>query len=125
MPVDTAITFTPAELVAVVLGACGLITAVAAAGASLYKVWQWLRKPNTEQDRRLAAHDAKLAEHDRKLAAHDGFFANDKRRIDGMENGNKVTQKAILALLAHAIDGNNMEQMEDARDDLQSYLVNK
>ncbi len=122
---DNTIIFTPAELVTFILGACGLITAVAAAGAALYKVWRWLRKPNTEQDKKLADHDRRLREHDKKLAEHDGYFSNDKRRIDGMEDGNKVTQGAILALLAHAIDGNNVKQMEDARDNLQNYLLNR
>ena len=122
---DQLIVFTPSELVACVLGLCGLITAVAAAWAAILKMWRWLRKPNAEQDKRLNDHAKALKEHTEILAKHDSFFANDKRRMDGIEDGNKVTQKAILALLANAIDGNNVQQMESARDDLQSYLVNK
>lgn len=122
---DRLIVFTPSELVACILGACGLITAIAAAWAAVVKAWRWLRKPNAKQDERLDMHDQRLQQHAEILARHDTFFANDKHRIDDIEDGNKVTQKAILALLANAIDGNNVQQMESARDDLQSYLVNK
>lgn len=122
---DHLIVFTPSELAACVLGLCGLITAVAAAGTAMLKMWRWLRKPNTEQDERLDAHDKTLQEHTDILAKHGIYFKNDKCRMDDIEDGNKVTQKAILALLANAIDGNNVQQMENARDDLQNYLVNK
>lgn len=122
---EQLIVFTPSELVAFVLGACGLVTAVAAALAALLKLWRWVQKPNTKQDERLAAHDKTLREHSQRLDKHDTYFANDKRRMDGIEDGSKVTQRAILALLANAIDGNNVQQMETARDELQSYLVNK
>ena len=41
------------------------------------------------------------------------------------EEGNKYTQKALLALLAHAIDGNNVEQLRKAEDDLKNYLIDR
>ena len=49
----------------------------------------------------------------------------DKQKIESIEEGNKVTQQAILALLNHAIDGNNEEEMIDARKGLNKYLIGK
>ena len=46
-------------------------------------------------------------------------------KITDIEEGNRVTQKAILALLTHSIEGNNTEEMKKAREDLQEYLINK
>lgn len=42
-----------------------------------------------------------------------------------IDDGNKVTQKAILALIDHAIDQNHTDKLIEAKDDLQNYLVNK
>ena len=33
-------------------------------------------------------------------------------------------QKCMLALLSHGIDGNDIEQMQQARSDLNEYLIN-
>lgn len=59
------------------------------------------------------------------MARHDLLFRSDKNRLDEIENGNRVTQMAILALLDHGIDGNNLEQMKQAKEDLQRHLVER
>lgn len=60
-----------------------------------------------------------------KLKEHDSFFDSDKKKLDMLEEGNRVTQKALLALLAHGIDGNSISAMTEARDELQKYLINR
>ena len=55
----------------------------------------------------------------------DEYLALDKRRLDNMDEGNRVTQRALLALLAHGIDGNNVEQMEKAKSALEEHLINR
>jgi predicted negative regulator of RcsB-dependent stress response len=52
-------------------------------------------------------------------------FQSDLRRIEVLEEGNRITQKALLALLGHAKDGNNTKQLEDAENDLKEYLINR
>lgn len=64
-----------------------------------------------------------LIEH--KLIEYDSRFGRDKARLDTIEEGNKVTQKALLALLAHAIDGDNEEQLKEAKVELERYLINR
>lgn len=113
---QTPITFTLAQLWADMLAVAGAIVAISAAVAVLAKVVAKFKKPNTDQNKRLDALEAW-----RKDA--DGYFKADKQRLDGIEAGNRVTQQAILALLDHSIDGNNIEQMQDAKVDLQKYLI--
>jgi hypothetical protein len=36
-----------------------------------------------------------------------------------------VTQQALLALMSHAINGNDIDKLSRAKDDLESYLINK
>lgn len=50
---------------------------------------------------------------------------NDYQRLEKMDEGNRAIQRAILALLDHGIDGNNLDQMQKAKDLLQSHLINR
>lgn len=56
---------------------------------------------------------------------YENRFKSDLRRIEILEEGNRITQKALLALLAHARDGNNTKQLENAENDLKEYLINR
>lgn len=51
------------------------------------------------------------------------YLSNDKRRIDALAEGDKVTKQALLALLGHGIDGNNVDAMIKSKDDLEKYLI--
>ena len=75
-------------------------------------------QPLSELRARVEALELKSKEHDRMLA-------NDLIRLKDIENGTRVTQKAILALLEHGLDGNNIDAMQKAKDELQSYLIGR
>jgi len=55
----------------------------------------------------------------------DNIFPKYDSKISDIEEGNRVTQKAILALLTHSIDGNNVDEMKEAKRELQDYLLKK
>lgn len=95
---------------------CAGISCVAAAGGWLYKLYRAAKSPNEKQDERLAVIEA-------RLDAHDKFFERDKNRLDEIEEGNRVTIRALLALLSHGIDGNEVEAMKAAKKELHDYLT--
>lgn len=74
--------------------------------------------PEKNQNERIAKLETKVDE----LCSR---REKDAIRIAELEKGNVVTQKAILALLSHAIDGNNIDGLVNARDGLQDYLTTK
>lgn len=76
------------------------------------------KAPNDKQNERLTALETWRADVDTKLL-------NDNRRLETIADDNRVTQRALLALLNHGIDGNNIKQMQDAKEDLQAHLINK
>ena len=107
---DTVITFTPASLFAGILAVCAGISCIAAAIGWVIKV--------IKVDERLTALEKTIEEYKQ-------FFANDKDRLDAIEEGNRVTQRAILALLSHGIDGNDIDSMRAAKKELQEYLIDR
>lgn len=49
---------------------------------------------------------------------------NDKKQIADSKECNHVLTKGMLALLEHGINGNNIDQMKDAKNDVNTYLIN-
>ena len=111
---DTAITFTLADF----LWLCGALCTIAAAIAVLYKALAKVQEPEVVQNKRLD-------ELENKISKFEAYFDRDKRRLDSLDEGNRVTQQALLALMSHAINGNDIDKLSRAKDDLESYLINK
>ena len=103
---------------ALILAGASAIVLLSQAAEKIGKAVQLAKAPNVRQDERLE----KVEKHMKEI---DTFLANDKARLDGLEDGNRVTQRALLALLDLSIDGNNIKQMQEAKDSLQNHLINR
>ena len=112
------ITITPNELMTMFLGICIGITTIAAAVTVIIKVVQKIRQPEKSQNERLTALET-------KIKTFEDLFGNDNKRLIELEEGNRVTQQALLALLSHSINGNDTDKLTKARDDLQEYLISR
>lgn len=112
------IMLSPHDLFTMFLAICVAITTVSAAMAVLTKLIQKMRQPEKSQNERID-------ELERVVKRHDALFSCDSRRLNDLEEGNKVTQQALLALLSHAINGNDTDKLTKARDTLQQYLIEK
>ena len=106
------------KIMGIVLAIAGGISTIAGAGNWLIKIVSAMKAPNAEQDIRLG----KLEKHMEEV---DQFLARDKKRLDGIDESTRVTQRALLALLAHGIDGNHQSQMEEAKAELELHLIKK
>lgn len=110
----------------VVVIAAGILTII----NLVDKVANIFKQANSPTEARLTSIEATLiridqqiSSHDKTLEAHAGFFDNDKRRLDLLETGSRVTSKALLALLGHANAGNNYDEMREAEKELRDYLI--
>ena len=97
---------------------CGGFTVVCVAITWMVKAFKGIKKPETTQNDRLTKLEV-------RMDAVEGFLGNDNRRLNTIERGNRVTQEALLALLSHAIDGNNIDDLKSARKSLQTYLMDR
>lgn len=88
------------------------------AAEKIVKAWKAAKAPNDKQNERLDELEAWRRTVDLKLSA-------DKSRLDNIEEGDRAIQRALLALLDHGIDGNNIKQMQDAKQELQNHLINR
>lgn len=112
----------PGEIITLVVGGIlalsGIISTVGGAVEKIAKAVRAAKAPNDLQNDRITDLEEWRKIVDRKLNA-------DKQHLDNLDAGNRVTQLALLALLDHGIDGNNIDQMQHAKEELQSHLINR
>ena len=104
-------TFTLTQLWQIFLAMCGSLITIAGAGAIIIGLINKAKKPDTERDEALKRH-AELLD-------------NDNRRLKELEESNNIIMQSMLAIMSHAIDGNHTEDLKQARDDLQKYLIKR
>lgn len=110
--------WTTADILGLMLATASAIVLLGNAAQKIVLAVQAVRAPSVAKDKRLESIEDWKASIDAKLD-------RDDQRLNAIEAGSRVTQRAILALLSHGIDGNNVQQMEDAKSELQSYLINR
>lgn len=107
-----------ADIWAILLGGASVIVLLANAAEKISKAVKAAKAPNDQQNERLD----RLEKWQEKVNQR---LDTDYRRLDDIDEGNRATQRALLALLDHGIDGNNIEQMQHAKESLQNHLINR
>lgn len=99
------------------VASAGIIT-LGGAGAIFVALYRWAKKPDINRDEKIKGHDEKLDNDNRRL--------NDlERKQAETEEATQIMMKSMLALMTHAIDGNHVEELKKARDDMQEYLIRR
>lgn len=103
---------------AVFLAGCAALITISTAIKIIVSAIQTARKPTIQQDHRLD-------DIDKKLKQHDELLNDEETRLGLLNIGSATTQRALLALLSHAIDGNNIDELKAARKELQDFLIER
>jgi peptidoglycan hydrolase CwlO-like protein len=120
---------TPAEVWQLILVICGAIITVSGAISVIINLANKAKEPNKMQDQRIKALEEKVDEITGRLKEGDKHFDSDNERMDALEQSMKETNQVIIeslqALTAHAIDGNNTQELREAKKRLDDYLIKK
>jgi hypothetical protein len=100
------------------LAVLGFIGALGAACTYVSKAVDKVKKPEEEQNKRIEALE-------KRCDRYDAAFESDKRDIEEIKKVEHLILKTNFALLQHGIDGNNIEPMKKAQEDIQNYLIDK
>lgn len=103
---------------AAVIAAPSAINQVGSAIEKISKAKKAISAPNDEQDRRISDLEKDMAEVKRTLISEEEELAD-------IHESNRITALALIAILDHSLDGNNIKQMKDAKDELNHYLARK
>ena len=98
------------------IASAGIIT-LGGAGTIIVALVKWAHKPASDRDDRLKRHDEMLDNDNKRLKALE-------ERQAEMEKSQRLLLKGMEALMRHAIDGNNKEQLQKESDNLHDYIIN-
>lgn len=118
-------TFTLGQIYTAFLGFLALIISLGGAGAVIAKIIAKAKSPNEKQDVVINAQKARIDELEKKIVELETHIKSIRRIVDDNANWQKVMSKAVLALLDHGINGNNIEPMKDSSKELREYLVER
>lgn len=77
-----------------------------------------IQQPNKTQDARLDALEAWKEKVDERLSTGNAHF-------ESIDEGNRIMQESMLALMKHAINGNDVDKLKEAENKLEQYLIEK
>lgn len=128
--------FTLSQLLVGIISVCGGITGIAAAITVVIKFDAFLKKPNHDQDVKIKELEEKTAKLSGEVDAlkdmiakekdhYMELFKRDKDHLDLLDNNINMLLRGTFALLGHDLNGNNVDQMQKAFDDIQGYLFNR
>ena len=100
-----------------ILGAASAFLLICNAVERIVATVKIARAPEAKQREEINRLKADVADIKEKLQ-------KDKEALEDSNKANHITQEALLALLEHGLNGNNVEQMTKAKDKLHDYLIN-
>ena len=111
------------DVVVTISQAWGWFIAACAAIITVVNAWKAIREvkaasPNSKQNDILDLHEKRLKIIEERLDRGD-------ERFDKINSGEEVMLEALLALTSHAINGNDLDPLKEARDKLQKHLIQK
>lgn len=101
-----------------VLIICGAIMTIGGATVYIIKIIQKIKQPEETQNQ-------KITNLENRVTVLEGYSKSVNDRIKVMEEGMKVTQQALLAIMSYEINGNDIDKLKQAKDDLEEYLIKR
>lgn len=101
-----------------VINICSAFITVAGVVTIIIKMYRSAKAPEKDLIKRVEKAEKKIEDFDE-------YFERDKRRFNDLEEGNRILQKGMLALLKHTKNGEDITSIDRAEKDLEEYLINK
>ena len=94
------------------------VISIGGAGAIFVGLYRWFKKPDVNRDEKIKEHEDKLDNDFRDIKEL-------KKRQEETDEAMQILMKSMLALMSHSIDGDHIEELKMARDDMQNYLIRR
>lgn len=101
-------------------GILAIAGAISTIGGAIEKIAKGVRAAKAPEQ----AQNAEIKDIKERLEALESKVKKDEWQIEDGKECNRVLTKGMLALLEHGINGNNIDQMRDAKSDVEAYLIN-
>lgn len=100
-----------------IIAFCAAVATVSGAINWILKAVERVKKPNAEQNKRIAQVEKQVEADSKRLDRVD-------KRMERIENTNILTLEAVLALLEN-VEAKDNVNIQKAKEDVQNYLISK
>lgn len=107
------------------LSVCGALVSISAAIAVVVKFNNFLKKPNKDQDARIDKLEGRLKMVEGRCDTFDKQLEGVKKHLNSLDESINMLLRAEFAQLGHNLNGDNVEQMQRAFDDIQEFLFKR
>jgi hypothetical protein len=90
---------------------CGAIITVGGAATIISKIIDKQKKPDKDRDAMIKKHSDQLD--------------NDNKRLQKLEEDDRLILESLLALMSHELDGNHTDELRKVHDKLKEHLVTR
>ena len=104
---------------------CAAVVTFSGAVSAIVKFVKWLKRPEEKQNANINKLNTKIDKLEERIEVVENKLSTDKSRLEDLETGLKLTLESLLALLSHALDGNDVEGLRKSTKDLNQYLLGK
>lgn len=118
-------TFTAQDILTMMLSVCGALVSISAAIAVVVKFNNFLKKPNKDQDARIDKLEGRLKMVEGRCDTFDKQLEGVKKHLNSLDESINMLLRAEFAQLGHNLNGDNVEQMQRAFDDIQEFLFKR
>lgn len=118
-------TFTAQDILMLVLSACAAVVSISNAIAQGVKFNNFLKKPNKDQDARIDKLEERLKTVEGRCDTFDNQLEGVKKHLNNLDESINMLLRAEFAQLGHNLNGDNVEQMQRAFDDIQEFLFKR
>lgn len=118
-------TFTAQDILTMMLSVCGALVSISAAIAVVVKFNNFLKKPNKDQDARIDKLERRLKTVEGRCDTFDKQLEGVKKHLNSLDESINMLLRAEFAQLGHNLNGDNVEQMQRAFDDIQEFLFKR
>lgn len=126
---DHPIVITPQDVVNTILAVCGAIITISAALTIILKAVKAMREPDKKQNERITALEDQVEKIEDRLKLGNKRFEADAEKVGELEVNMRdsvmIIMETLQALTSHAIDGNNIQELKEARKQMNEYLLKR
>lgn len=87
------------------------------------------KKPDEEQNMRIETLENDVLAIKTQMTTYDKYFSADREQIEGikeqMKKSNRIIIQSLQSLISHDLNGNNIEELTNAKHEIEAYLLSK
>lgn len=117
--------FTMKELWLWILAVCGGVITISSCIGTISGWRTSLKKPNKDQDARMDKIENRLKQVEERCDLFDKQLEGVKKHLNNLDESINMLLRAEFAQLGHNLNGDNVEQMQRAFDDIQEFLFKR